>query len=84
MFPPANFTADIVFMQWTSKGTHGIVVNSLYYAIQRVQLWFHLTKLYPPSISEACLHAAHQMRFNMFFLQQFSSKQFYLLIPGFS
>ena len=34
--------------------------HGLYYGIQRVQFWSHLTRLYSPSTSQACLNAVQQ------------------------
>ena len=58
MFPPPNFTVGMVFfgdVQCHLTSQHGV-----FYGIQRIQFWTHLTRLYSPSISQAFLNVVHQ------------------------
>lgn len=50
--------------------------HDVYYGIQKVQFWSHLSRLYFPSISQTCLNVVQQIQetqFNMLFLQQKSA-----------
>lgn len=90
-------TLLLVWCVWCDMQCFLTSKHGVYYSFQRVHSWSHLTRLYPPSISQACLHVVQQT-LNVFqhalpsamafwaWVQYLllSLKQLYLLILGLS